>query len=116
MRSLGRQGYADLLTRNLATTRHLARRVRATTGLELLTDPVIPVCCFRPVPENGRDADALTAAVHERLTSSGSFYTTVCHPNGTAYLRVAVNNYTTREEHVDELVDAVIHARAALLT
>ncbi len=110
-RQLGRGGYADLLSRNLATARHLAERVRATDGLELLADPVVPVCCFRVVPDGAGDSDTLTAAVHRTLTRSGDFHVTVCHPNGTAYLRVAVNNYTTREDHVDALVEAVVRAR-----
>ncbi|MBT3074563.1 MULTISPECIES: aminotransferase class V-fold PLP-dependent enzyme [Streptomyces] len=115
LRSLGRQGYADLLARNLATAHHLAGRVHATPGLELLCDPVIPICCFRPLTSDGEGSDALTLAVHETLTASGSYYTTICRPGGTPYLRVAINNYTTREEHVDGLVEAVTHARATLL-
>jgi len=60
--------------------------VRCTDGLDLLADPVVPVCCFRLVPKGSGDGDALTTAV-------------------------AVNNFTTREEHVDALVDAVLRAR-----
>jgi aromatic-L-amino-acid decarboxylase len=115
MRHLGREGYADLLLGNLDVAQHLADRVRATDGLELLADPVVPICCFRAVPDrNGVDPAAYTERLYRAVMARGDFHLTVCWPNGEPYLRVAVNNYTTRNEHVDALLKAVVDARAAL--
>ncbi|MGW3290518.1 pyridoxal phosphate-dependent decarboxylase family protein [Streptomyces sp. NPDC001002] len=115
MRHLGREGYAELLLGNLDVARHLAERVRATDGLELLADPVVPICCFRAVPEReGVDLAKYTERLHRAVVARGDFHLTVCHPNGETYLRAAVNNYTTRNEHVDALLEAVIEARAVL--
>ncbi|MFE5565696.1 pyridoxal phosphate-dependent decarboxylase family protein [Amycolatopsis japonica] len=114
LRHLGREGYEQLLMGNLDVARYLAARVRATDGLELFADPVVPVCCFRAIPQRGVDIDAYNAALHEAVLRRGDVHLTICRPNDEAYLRVAVNNHTTRAEHVDALLDAVLEARTTL--
>ncbi|EME55013.1 pyridoxal-dependent decarboxylase [Amycolatopsis decaplanina] len=114
LRHLGREGYERLLMGNLEVARYLAGRVRETDGLELFADPVLPVCWFRATPPHGDDIDDYNAALQSELIRRGEVHLTVCHPNGEAYLRVAVNNHTTRPEHADVLIDAVLEARATL--
>ncbi|MFE4967274.1 hypothetical protein [Streptomyces sp. NPDC056660] len=77
--------------------------------------PVLPICCFRALPDrDGVDLTEYTEQLHRAVVEHGDFHLTVCHPNGEPYLRVAVNNYTTRNEHVDALLEAVLDARATL--
>ncbi|ANN15920.1 hypothetical protein SD37_09875 [Amycolatopsis orientalis] len=114
LRHLGRDGYERLLMGNLDVAARLAERVLATDGLELFADPVLPICCFRATPPPGADSDDYNTALHRELIRRGDFHLTVCRPNDEVYLRVAINNHTTRREHVDALVEAVVAARATL--
>lgn len=108
IRQLGRRGYAELLGRNFAVARRLARRIEGADGLELLMEPVTPVCCFRARPNRPDvDIDRYNRDLHGRLSQEGGFYVTLCFPGGRTYLRAAINNYATRDEDVDALADAV---------
>ena len=112
LRHLGRDGYSDLLLGNLATARHLARRVQETDHLELLTEPDVPVCCFRAIPHRSAiDINDFNQKLQQEIIKDGSFYVTTCEPGGETYIRVAINNYATGPEHVDALIDAVRAAR-----
>ncbi|MDQ2587972.1 pyridoxal phosphate-dependent decarboxylase family protein [Saccharothrix yanglingensis] len=115
LRHLGRDGYESLLMGNLDMAQYLAERVRAADCLELFADPALPICCFRALPPNSDvDINAYNTALHSAVIERGDVHLTICHPNGEAYLRVAINNYTTRREHVDALIESVLRARATL--
>jgi L-2,4-diaminobutyrate decarboxylase len=116
MSQLGSEGYAELLTRNLGVARHLADRVRAREGFELLREPTVAICCFRVLPADPAvDVDDLNERLQQRLTDSGQFFVTTCRPDGRVYLRAAISNFSTENHHVEALLDALDAARAEAL-
>ncbi len=110
LREHGAPKYGRLISQNAAQVRYLAERVRATPGLELLTDVQLNIACFRYNP-GGRSDEALNALNKEllfRLHESGvaaPSYTTL---NGRYWLRVANTNHRSRREDFDLLVREVV--------
>jgi aromatic-L-amino-acid/L-tryptophan decarboxylase len=101
--------YGELIDRNVAQAKLLARLVDASPDLELMAPVVVNIVCFRYNP-GGLDADRLNALNEElliRLHESGiaaPSYTTLA---GNYCLRAAIANHRTRDEDLPLLVEAV---------
>ena len=65
LREIGTAGMRARVTRHLDCARRVADRVRASDSLELLSEPVLSICCFRYHPPDIRDQGTL-----ERLNRS----------------------------------------------
>jgi glutamate/tyrosine decarboxylase-like PLP-dependent enzyme len=101
LRSLGRNGLAELVERNCALARRVAAGVEALDGAEVLNDVVLNQVLIR-----FRDDDDTTRAVIAEVQGSGEAWLggTVWH--GRAAARVSVSNWSTTEADIDRLVRA----------
>ena len=101
LRSLGRDGMAELVERNCALARRVAAGVQALDGAEVLNDVVLNQVLVR-----FGDDDDQTRAVIAEVQRGGEAWLggTVWH--GRAAARVSVSNWSTTEEDVDRLVRA----------
>jgi aromatic-L-amino-acid decarboxylase len=101
--------YGELIDRNVAQAKLLARLVGESLDLELMAPTVVNIVCFRYNP-GGLDAQRLNALNEElliRLHESGiaaPSYTTL---GGNYCLRAAIANHRTRDEDLPLLVEAV---------
>jgi aromatic-L-amino-acid/L-tryptophan decarboxylase len=107
LRGLGREGMRLRVRRDNDFARQLADRVRASDVLELLSEPVLSICCFRYASARIEDLDAFNAAVHRRLVRETPYLPSTTVVNGASALRPCFINSRTRREHVEGLVDAV---------
>ena len=107
LRSLGREGLAELVERTCALARRLADAMRGEPGVEVLNDVVLNQVLLR-----FDDDDATTRRVVEEVQRGGEAWLggTVWH--GRAAIRVSVSNWSTTEDDVDRLAAALKAGRS----
>jgi aromatic-L-amino-acid/L-tryptophan decarboxylase len=108
LRELGRSGVTRRVTRDNDFARQLAAVVRRTDHLELLSEPVLSICCFRYRRDGIADLDSLNQQVHQRLLRETPFLPSATVVNGAFGLRPCFINPATTSELVDGLANAVV--------
>lgn len=109
LRSLGRDGLAELIERCARLARRMAERLASGPGIRILNDVVLNQVLVR---FEGADADARTAAVIRRVQADGT-----CWVGGTTWkgmhpMRVSVSNWSTTERDIDQSADAIVRCAA----
>lgn len=106
LRTLGRQGVAELVERNCSQARSIGSAL-SRAGFEVLNRIVLNQVLVRCA------TDAQTRAVCEAVQRAGEvwFGTTVWA--GRAALRISVSSWRTRDEDLQVLVNALVRASAA---
>jgi aromatic-L-amino-acid/L-tryptophan decarboxylase len=107
LRQLGREGMRARVRRDNDLARYLAERVQASDVLELVTEPVLSICCFRYVAGDIQDLDAFNATVFRRLVRETDFLPSSTLVDGHFALRPCFINSRTERRHVDGLLNAV---------
>ncbi|MEO3762204.1 hypothetical protein [Streptomyces sp. B8F3] len=97
------------MERQLDLTRHLAAELAAADGFEPVGDVQTAVCCVRYLPAAVREApaatrDAVQRALQQRVERGGRAWVATTELDGRRALRIDVDGFRTRREHVDELV------------
>jgi glutamate/tyrosine decarboxylase-like PLP-dependent enzyme len=114
LRSLGRQGVAELVERCCALARRFAERLGAAPGVEIPNDVVLNQVLVRFSPPAGGDRDAWTREVIRRIQEDGTCWAGGTTWRGRTALRISVSNATTTEADVDRSAAAILRcARAA---
>jgi L-2,4-diaminobutyrate decarboxylase len=107
---LGYQGYHQLLSNTLSVANYLAETVKAHTDLELLQEPTLPVCCFRIAnTTHSLSLNEVNHLVQELGVEKGHHYFTILDWRGTQFFRVSINNFETKTEHIDSLLETILH-------
>ena len=102
---------------NVQCAEYLAQRVRTEQDMELVAAPQLSILCFRMHPA-GLDDDAvdrLNTAIRDRIQLEGDYLVSPTQVDGRAVLRVCIINHATRAEHVDGLLDSILHISRDLL-
>ena len=112
LRSLGRDGIAELVERTCAVARRMADRLAAVPGSELLNEVVLNQLLVR-----FDDDDGLTRDVAARVQDEGTAWLGGTTFHGRQAIRISVSNWATTEADGDRSVDAIVRslgeARAA---
>lgn len=114
LRSLGRQGLADLVERCCSLARRFADRLGAEPGVDILNEVVLNQVLVRFTAPGGGDADAFTREVIARVQADGTCWLGGTTWQGKAAMRISVSNWSTTEEDVDLSVEAILRARDAV--
>lgn len=101
LRSLGRDGVAEMVDRMVANARALADGIGALPGVEILNDVAYTQVCFALAD------DATTQAVTEALIRSGTVWMSGSRWRGRAVIRISVSNWATDADDVAASVDTV---------
>ena len=107
LRSLGRQGVADLVDRLVGHARALAEGLAGIPGAEILNDVVFTQVCV------AFESDERTRAVTERLIAGGTAWMSGSRWRDRDVLRVSVSNWSTDDADIAASIDAV--RRAAMV-
>jgi glutamate/tyrosine decarboxylase-like PLP-dependent enzyme len=113
LRSLGRQGVADLVERTAKLARRFADALAASGRADIVNDVVsnqVLVRWLAPDGDHGRLADAVMAGVRAEGVAffSGTTY------RGERLMRISVSDWATDEDDVDRAVEALLrHATLA---
>ena len=106
LRSLGRTGLAELIERNCALARRLADAMEGVA--EVLNDVVLNQVLLR------FDDDETTQRVVEEIQRGGEAWLGGTLWHGRAAIRVSVSNWSTTEEDIDRLAEALKAARVVV--
>jgi glutamate/tyrosine decarboxylase-like PLP-dependent enzyme len=110
----GRNGYADIVTRNCAVARQLAERLAASEAFTLLAPARMNVVCFSLKVEPERLSPALIRQFLARLTADGRIFLTPTVYQGRPAMRIAVSNWRTEAADIDIAWQALQDAAAGL--
>jgi aromatic-L-amino-acid decarboxylase len=116
LRMAGRDGYRRLIADDIALARHLAARLRATPGIEPLTQR-LSIVSFRYRPAGVHDEarlDALNRALLARLQRDGRAFLSPAVVDGHYALRACIVNFHTERADVEALPGLVVELGEAL--
>jgi glutamate/tyrosine decarboxylase-like PLP-dependent enzyme len=117
LRAAGRSGFAEITSRSIANAERFASWIASSPVLELVSPVRLNIVCFRVRDDAvGRDAEAATAELTERIQRGGKAYVTFTRWQGRAAIRAAFDNWSTQELDVAALEQAVSEALVAVLT
>ncbi|HEY6650581.1 MAG TPA: aminotransferase class V-fold PLP-dependent enzyme [Mycobacterium sp.] len=105
MRSLGRAGIAEMIERNCAQARRMAKQLSDIPGAEVLNDVVLNQVLVR-LP-GGDDANRSAVAAIQR---DGTCWLGGTTWNGEYVVRVSISNWATTDEDVDRSAAAIAAA------
>jgi len=108
IRSLGRTGVAEMIERNCAQARRMAKQLGSIPGAEVLNDVVLNQVLVR-LP-GGDDANRAAVAAVQR---DGTCWLGGTTWNGEYVLRVSISNWATTDEDVDRSAGAIAAAVTA---
>ncbi len=112
LRSLGRQGVADLVDRCCMLAQRMAERLSSDPRVRLLNDVVLNQVLIRTEPAAG-DPDAATAALIRRVQEEGTCWLGGTTWHGMHAMRIAICNWSTTEHDVELAADAIIRCLPA---
>jgi glutamate/tyrosine decarboxylase-like PLP-dependent enzyme len=115
LRSLGRDGLAEMIERNCALARRMADGLRNAPGATILNDVVLNqvLVRFAPPASSGGAAsgeaaiDARTRAVIAAVQADGTCWLGGTTWHGMAAMRISVSNWSTTEADADLSVAAI---------
>ena len=106
LRSLGREGVAELIERNCAQARRFAERL-AGAGFEILNDVVL-----NQVLVSFGDAEK-TARTIQAIQDEGTCWCGITVWQGKTAMRISVSSWATTDADVDRSVEAIVKAAAS---
>ena len=107
LRTLGRQGVADLVERTCACARRFAAGIVDVPGAEVLNDVVLNQVLFR------FESDERTDEVLRRVQESGDVWMSGTIWDGQRAIRVSVSNWQTGDEEIDLALESYRRAAQA---
>lgn len=112
IKSLGRDGIAQMVSAHCAMTRRFAQRLRDGAGdLEIMNEVVLNQIAVRLGTDlDGPSADALTQKTIERIQREGECFVGGAQWWGRQIVRISVMSAATTEADVDRSADAIVSA------
>ena len=110
LRSLGRSGVRALIERCCDHARHMADRLAAAEGVEVLNEVVLNQVLVRFHPTGAGDPGAFTREVIRRVQDEGETWMGGTTWHGMDAMRISVSNWSTTEADADRTVDAILRA------
>jgi aromatic-L-amino-acid/L-tryptophan decarboxylase len=110
IKTLGRQGYAEIIERQIELTKYLASRIDQLNDFQRAGEVETAVCCFRFLPPSranvgGVEQDRLQQKLQQEIERSGEAWITTTILHGRRALRVNINSFLTERRHIDDLVE-----------
>jgi glutamate/tyrosine decarboxylase-like PLP-dependent enzyme len=110
LRTLGRDGLAELVERNCRLASRMADRLRADPRVTILNDVVLNQVLVRVSGDAGRDADAVTRDVIARVQADGTCWLGGTTWHGMGAMRISISNWSTTDADVDASAEAILRA------
>jgi glutamate/tyrosine decarboxylase-like PLP-dependent enzyme len=110
LRSLGREGIAELVDRCCDHAQSFAELLGRHPRVEQLAGVVLNQLLLRFHPEGGGDPDAYTREVIRRVQQEGTCWLAGTTWHGMAAMRISVSNWSTSEQDVKVSAEAILRA------
>ena len=110
LEEIGAEGMAARVRRHIDCAHEVARLAGASEDLEVLSEPVLSICCFRFNPAGARDVDldGLNARILDELRAGGHTMPSATMVEGRFAIRPCFINPRTELEHARALVAEVL--------
>ncbi len=110
LKFLGRQGYAEIIERQIDLTNYLAVKLDTLGDFQRVGQVETAVCCFKFLPAEFVSADVgeqdrLQTRLQQLIERSGDAWITTTVIKGRRVMRVNINSFLTQQRHVDDLVE-----------
>jgi glutamate/tyrosine decarboxylase-like PLP-dependent enzyme len=111
IRSLGRRGIADMVSRHCAQARRMAERLGAEHDVEIMNDVVLNQVAVRLGTDlDGAEADALTDLTIARIQREGVCFVGGANWRGRQIIRISVISANTTDQDIDRSAEAIVSA------
>jgi glutamate/tyrosine decarboxylase-like PLP-dependent enzyme len=111
IKSLGREGIAEMVNRHCAQARRMAERLSAERDIEIMNDVVLNQVAVRLGADlPGGDADALTDRTIARIQRDGVCFVGGANWRGRQIVRVSVISANTTDADIDRSAEAILSA------
>jgi glutamate/tyrosine decarboxylase-like PLP-dependent enzyme len=111
LKTLGRAGVADMVSRHCAQARRMATLLAQEPDIEILNDVVLNQVAIRLGSDlPAAQADALTQKTIARIQREGTTFVGGAHWRGVEIVRVSVIGAATRDEDIDRAAAAIVAA------
>lgn len=110
LKFLGRQGYEEIIDRQVELTEYFGSQMDELSEFDRLGAVETAVCCFKFLPESARNADGVTQdrlqqQLQQRIERGGEAWLTTTVLHGRRALRINVNSFLTERRHIDDLLE-----------
>lgn len=121
MKFMGRQGYAEIIDRQIDLTHYLAARLDKLSDFQRVGQIETAVCCFKFLPAeflnaDGVEQDRLQQRLQQQIERSGEAWITTTVLKERRVLRVNINSFLTEQRHVDDLVELLERKTREVMT
>jgi glutamate/tyrosine decarboxylase-like PLP-dependent enzyme len=110
MKFMGREGYAEVIERQIDLTNYLAERLQNLKDFRVLGQVETAVCCFKFLPpaianSDETEQDRLQQRLQQAIEQSGEAWITTTVLRGRRVLRANINSFLSERRHVDDLLE-----------
>lgn len=114
IQTLGREGIAEMVRRNVFLARRMAARLSLARGVKILNEIVLNQVLVQFEGSGDRDADAITREVIAAIQADGT-----CWAGGTIWqgrhaMRLSISNWSTTQDDIDRSADAMANCYSAV--
>ncbi len=108
IREIGVEGMRQRVKRHNDMARHIARYAKAHPNLEVLSEPVLSICCFRYVAPHISDLDRFNQRLHRILVRENEYMPSTTRVHKKLALRPCYIGARADQSQVDGLLEAVL--------
>jgi aromatic-L-amino-acid decarboxylase len=108
IREIGAQGMRERVKRHNAMARHLAQYANDHPNLEVLSEPILSICCFRYVSPHIDDLDEFNQRLHRRLVRENKYMPSTTRVKGRLALRPCYVGARADHPQVEALLESVL--------
>jgi glutamate/tyrosine decarboxylase-like PLP-dependent enzyme len=113
LRSLGRDGAAQMVERCCQLATRMAERLARGEGVRILNEVVLNQVLVQFTPASGESADVFTAEVIRRVQEDGTCWAGGTSWHGMHAMRISVSNWSTTAQDIDISADAILRCNVA---
>ena len=114
IKTLGRDGIAEMVRRNVALAKRMAARLSPVPGVKILNEVVLNQVLVQFSGSGDRDANTITREVISAVQADGTCWAGGTNWQGKQAMRISISNWSTTEADIDRSADAIIRCHEAV--
>jgi glutamate/tyrosine decarboxylase-like PLP-dependent enzyme len=115
LQQIGKRGYRELITHDVAMARALQEKIRSRDDFQLVAAGPLSVTCFRYVPQGVEDIEGLNRQLLDIVQREGRVFLTSTQLDGKLVLRACIVNFRTTEADLGVLLEVLAEAGQRVL-
>lgn len=115
IQTLGRDGIADMVLRNVVLASRMAARLAAAPGVKILNEVVLNQVLVQFEGSGDRDADAITRETIAQIQADGTCWAGGTIWQGKQAMRISISNWSTTEDDIDRSAGAIVRCYEAVI-